>query len=113
MPSSDLPASADKLKSAAVVLVASALLTMAPLVFITGDHIARQRTKRDHQATVFALLGLSSPSLFPSGHPIRNRAAADSPVDWRPAPLLPRAAPGPIDLVRPREAAWSASGHDR
>jgi hypothetical protein len=113
MPSSDHPASADRLKSAAVVLVASTLLTMVPLVFMTADHIVRQRAARNHQATVFALLGLSSPSLFPSGHPIRNRATADSPVDWRPAPCLPRAAPGPIDLVRPGKATWSTSGHDR
>lgn len=105
--------SADRLNRAAVFLFLAAALTILPGVMMTADHLLRQKPAIERQASVYAALGLSNPSFFPSGHPARVMIENKSTIDGRLSPTLPLPAPGPLDLVRPAIASRRLSGHDR
>ena len=100
-----LPGRPDGLGRATALLLLAAVVVLLPALFITADHLLRQKPAIRQQQAIFRAIGLSSPCLFPAGHPARTRIEAPYTVDWRLAPSLPQAAPGTIDLVRPR-AAW-------
>jgi hypothetical protein len=95
------PARADHLKRAGGLLFLAAVLTILPMIVMTGDHLLHQKPGRERQTAVFAAFGLSDPCLFPSGHPARTRLTGASTIDWRPAASLSPSVPGPLDLIRP------------
>ena len=113
MPNTAPPDRVDYLKPARALLLAAAGLTLAPVVLMTADHLIRQKPAAARQAAVWAAIGLSTPCVFPSGHPARWMSDTASGIDWRPTPALPPAPPGPIDLVRPRATSRKASARAR
>lgn len=103
----------DDLTQAIALLLLALGLTILPAVTMTADHWIRQKPGVEHQAAVFAHIGLSSPCFFPSGHPARNMLGNANDIDWRPTPTLPLAPPGPADLVRPSTASRRLSSNGR
>jgi hypothetical protein len=101
----DPPDRFDCINAARALLIVAVGLTLAPAVLMTADHLLRQRPGAERQAAVFAAIGLSDLSFFPSGHPARSVSGITGGIDWRPTPALPPASPGPVDLVRPTAAS--------
>ncbi len=108
-----LPSRTDRLGQATAFLILAFVFAILPALFVTADHLLRQKPAIRHQQTVFRAIGLSSPCIFPAGHPARTRAANHHTVDWRLAPSLPRSVPGTVDLVRPRTTTGRGLGHGR
>ncbi len=108
-----LPNRFDSLGQAKALLFLVALLVVLPIVYMTGDHLLRQKPAIRHQQAVFRAAGLSTPCFFPAGHPARTGIDTPQAVDWRLAPAMPRAAPGTDGLVRPRTAPWRGTDHGR
>ena len=107
------PGRSDSLGWAKAFLLLAAVITILPPVFMTGDHFLRQKPSARHQQAVFRAAGLSTPCFFPAGHPARTRLVNPHAVDWRLAPFLPQAAPGTVDLVRPRVVPRGDIDHGR
>ncbi len=108
-----LPGRSDGLGRATAFLLLAAVFAILPALFVTADHLLRQKPAIRHQQAVFRAIGLSSPSIFPAGHPARTRAANHHSVDWRLAPSLPQGVPGTVDLVRPRATTGRGVDHGR
>ena len=101
----------DGLNGATRLLFVALVLTILPVAYITTDHLFRQRLGLERQAAIFDALGLDTPCVFPSAHPLRTRFANSRTIDWRPLPTLPPASPGPTDLMRPATLPGEISGH--
>ncbi|MDJ0721787.1 MAG: hypothetical protein QNJ04_09160 [Desulfobacterales bacterium] len=107
------PNHSDSLGQARALLFLVAALVVLPIVYMTGDHLLRQKPAVRHQQAVFRAAGLSAPCIFPAGHPARTGFDTSQVVDWRLTPAMPQAAPGTDGLVRPRAAPWRGTDHDR
>ncbi len=97
----DLPKPADDLQRASLLLWIALGVTLGSAVLMTADHLLHQKPAVKRQAAVFAAIGLSTPCIFPAGHPARRATNITDGIDWRPTPTLAPSPPGPIDLVRP------------
>ena len=95
------PACHDRLKGAIRLLQVALVLTILPLAGLTADHLLRQKPGLEQQAAIFRAIGLDTPCVFPSAHPLRTQFTNTGPIDWRPSPSLPTAPPDPADLIRP------------
>ncbi len=92
---------ADRLTQATALILLAAMLTILPVLAMSADHLIRQRPGLKRQEAVSSAIGLTGPCFFPAGHSARTRLDNSNAIDWRLAPALPQAVPGPLDLLRP------------
>ncbi len=92
---------ADRLTQATALILLAAMLTILPVLVMNADHLIRQSPGLKRQQAVSNAIGLTGPCFFPAGHPARTRLDDTVAIEWRLAPALPQAFPGPLDLLRP------------
>ncbi len=61
-----------------------------PMIILTAFCVGARGQSHQKTRTLIKTLGLHTPALFPTGHPLRDSGYADPAIDLRHGPNLPR-----------------------